>query len=454
MRRAPAVFAVLLVVATAAAPASAQAVPPPVILPGPPPLGPVAPPTPTEARAVCAVGTAVPGSDFRLRPSADVMLDYTGAWAFSSGAGQRVAVIDTGVSPHPRLPALQGGGDYVASSDGLTDCDARGTFVAGLIAAAPSPDDAFAGVAPGATILSIRQNSGAFSARGGGAAQNDPNANSQGYGSVQTLALAIVHAVDLGATVVNLSDVGCAAVGSGMDDAALGQAVRYAFERNVVVVAAAGDISSQGTCSRQNEVSDPNLPVAQAWNSVRTIASPSWFDDFVLSVAAVTPGEVRSEFSLSGPWVDIAAPGERLTSLSPNGGLANAWPDAQKGPAPVNGSGFAAALVSGVVALVRSRFPQMSAAEVMERIERTAHRPQAGPNTSVGNGVVDPVAALTYDLPPKDLVAVPQSGRPIAPPPKHQVADDRARTVVLGALAACAVIAAAALAVCKKPRRS
>ena len=127
------------------------------------------------------------------------MLEYRAAWRFSRGAGQKVAVIDTGVNRHPRLRALEPGGDYVSNSDGLQDCDAHGTLVAGIIAAAPSPDDSFAGVAPDATILSIRQNSGVFGPAGfGGTTTDDPNAVSPGYGNTQTLALAITRAVDLG----------------------------------------------------------------------------------------------------------------------------------------------------------------------------------------------------------------------------------------------------------------
>jgi membrane-anchored mycosin MYCP len=75
-----------------------------------------------------------PGSRFQLQTGADAMLNYAGAWQFSRGAGQKIAVIDTGVAPNPRLPGLEGGGDYVSSSDGLVDCDAHGTLVAGLIA--------------------------------------------------------------------------------------------------------------------------------------------------------------------------------------------------------------------------------------------------------------------------------------------------------------------------------
>ncbi|MET0473808.1 MAG: type VII secretion-associated serine protease mycosin, partial [Mycobacterium sp.] len=372
-------------------PAPAAAIGPPIIAPGPPPTGPVAPMDPTEQKTGGAQATTLPGTQFQRRPAGDMMLDYSAAWRFSRGAGQKVAVIDTGVSPNPRLLALEPGGDYVSSSDGLADCDAHGTLVAGIIAAAPSPDDGFTGVAPDAAILSIRQNSGVYSVKGTGSAQEDPNATSAGYGNTRTLAYAIVRAVDLGATVINLSEAACAPVGTNIDDAAVGQAVRYAFERNVVVVAAAGNVAPQGKCSAQNGAGDPNLPVADAWASVRTIASPAWFSDDVLTVGAVTMAGEPADFSLHGPWVDVAAPGERITSLSPTGpGLMNAWVDPTAGPVPVNGTSFAAPYVSGVVALVRSRFPEMSAGEVMERIKRTARTAASGPDDTVGYGVVDP----------------------------------------------------------------
>jgi membrane-anchored mycosin MYCP len=452
MRWAAVQAVVLLIACAALAPAPARAIGPPTVAPGPPPRGPVAPLGPTEQKAACGVGAVVPGSQFRTQPSADAMLNYTGAWRFSRGAGQKVAVIDTGVSPNPRLRALEPGGDYVSSSDGLVDCDVHGTLVAGLIAAAPSSDDTFAGVAPDATILSIRQNSIEYGAKGVGSAQNDPNAISLGYGNTLTLALAIVHAVDSGATVINLSEVACAPVGSGIDDVALGQAVRYAYERNVVVVAAAGNVNEQGLCSAQNDVADPNLPLVDAWSSVGMIASPAWFADYVLTVGAVTPDGQPADFSLHGPWVDVGAPGEQLISLSANGpGLANAWQNAQRGLLPINGTSFAAGFVSGLAALIRSRFPAMSAADVMERIKRTAHTPQAGPNAITGYGVIDPVAALTYDVPAVDSMPDPLAARAIAAPPEQDPGSDRASDIVLGVLAACVALAVIAVVAAKAP---
>lgn len=436
--------AVLWVAAVAAPPASA--VPPPVVPSGPPPTGPVAPPDPTEQKSNCGLGAVFPETDFRVQPSAEAQLDFASAWRFSRGAGQKVAVIDTGVSKHPRLPTLEGGGDYVSGTDGLEDCDAHGTLVAGIIAAAPSPDDGFAGVAPEAKILSIRQNSGVYAVKGSGAVQDDPNAVSTGYGNIHTLALAISRAVDLGATVINLSEEACAPVGAGLNDAELGLALRYAYERNVVVVAAAGNLKQQGMCGAQNVERDPNLPLRRQWDSVQTIASPAWFSDYVLTVAALTPSGGPADFSLRGPWVGVAAPGERIVSLDPHGpGLINAWQD-QRGLVPINGTSFAAPFVAGLVALVRSRFPSLSASQVMELIERTAHTDGPGPNTATGYGVIDPVAALTYQLPLAQKMPNPEVGRAIPGPPR-QHRDDRVRNTVLAVTGACVVLSMVALTV-------
>ena len=449
------VGAVLLVAAAGfLVPPAAGAIAPPVVEPGPPPTGPLGPPQPTELKAICGVPTGtLPATDFAKPTSADAMLNYRSAWRFSRGAGQKVAVIDTGVNRHPRLRALEPGGDYVSSSDGLQDCDAHGTLVAGIIAAAPSADDSFAGVAPDAAILSIRQNSGAFDLAGTGATTgDDPNATSTGYGNTQTLALAITRAVDLGATVINLSEVACAPVAAGLDDAAVGRAVRYAYERNVVVIAAAGNFNEQSMCGAQNVMADPNQPLERGWDTVGTIASPAWFDDYVLTVGAVTTSAAPAGFSLHGPWVAVAAPGERITSLDASGpGLINAQLG-RDGMVPLNGTSFAAPFVSGMVALIRSRFPELTAGQVMDLVKRTAHTPGEGPNPATGYGVVDPVAALTYHLAP---ATGPRSGAgtPISGPSQPDPGNVRARTIVFGVTAVSVALMAGAVCLAAVRRR-
>ena len=131
------------VVVLAAAPAvwsapAAWAIAPPTIDPAATPAdGPPSPPEPMRQGAYCTRVGTLPGTDYRVQPHYMDMLDLPDAWQFGRGAGVTVAVIDTGVSPHPRLPNLVGGGDYVGDSDGLQDCDAHGTFVASIIGAAP-----------------------------------------------------------------------------------------------------------------------------------------------------------------------------------------------------------------------------------------------------------------------------------------------------------------------------
>jgi membrane-anchored mycosin MYCP len=451
-RRLAALLAVAVWVVALAPPPQAWAIRPPVVEPGPAPTGPVAPTEPTELKSLCGIQTGtLPQTDYSLQTAAETMLDYRSAWRFSRGAGQKVAVIDTGVNPHPRLAALEGGGDYVSNTNGLQDCDAHGTLVAGIIAGQPSPEDGFAGVAPDAVIISIRQNSAVYGLQGAGGNQtNDPNAVSEGVGNTLTLAYAITRAVSLGATVINLSEVACSPVGAGLDDKPLGRAVRDAFEHNVVVVAAAGNYNTQGLCNAQNVMPDPNLPLQTAWDSVRTIASPAWYDQYVLTVGAVTPSAEPADFSLRGPWVAVAAPGERITSLNPNAPNLTNEVLTRQGWSQINGTSFAAPFVTGLVALIRSRFPELNAGQVMDLIKRTAHTPGVGPNAATGYGVIDPVAALTYRLPPGSRLPNPNAGSRIPGRPHPAPASKRALTIVFcvtaGAVALMAVVGAVSVA--------
>jgi len=171
-------------------------------------------------------------------------------------------------------------------------------------------------------------------------------------------------------------------------------------------------------CNAQNVMPDPNQSLNSGWDTVGTIASPAWFDDYVLTVGAVTTSAAPADFSLRGPWVSVAAPGERVTSLNPYGpGLINAQLS-QEGLVPLNGTSFAAPFVSGVVALVRSRFPELTAGQVMDLVERTARTPGAGPNQATGYGIVDPVAALTHQLAPA-AVRLSLNGRPLKSSPSQ-----------------------------------
>ncbi len=136
---AAALAAVLLSSGALAGLPPAYAISPPTIDPAAvPPDGPPGPPAPMKQNSYCTEVGVLPGTDFRLQPKYMDMLNLQEAWQFGRGAGVKVAVIDTGVSPHPRFPHLIPGGDYVMGGDGLSDCDAHGTIVASMIGAAPA----------------------------------------------------------------------------------------------------------------------------------------------------------------------------------------------------------------------------------------------------------------------------------------------------------------------------
>src|ERR1700731_701241 len=124
----------LIVAAVAVYRATAYAGNPPGI--GPAAVPPDSPPGPSatmKQSSYCTEVGVLPGSDFRVQPKYMDMLNLPEAWRFGRGAGVRIAVIDTGVAPHPRLAHLIPGGDYVMAGDGLSDCDAHGTLVASMI---------------------------------------------------------------------------------------------------------------------------------------------------------------------------------------------------------------------------------------------------------------------------------------------------------------------------------
>ena len=206
---------------------SALAVDQPKVDPGvPPPSGTPGPGQPMEQRGPCSASGVIPGSDPAVATPSQSMLNLPAAWRFSRGEGQVVAVIDTGVRPGPRLPNVDPGGDFVETTDGLTDCDGHGTLVAGIIAGQPG-DDGFSGVAPAARVLSIRMTSAKFSPRTPG---GDPLL-ARASQDVATLARAIVHAADLGARVINISAITCLPADRTIDQAALGAALRSAVAR-------------------------------------------------------------------------------------------------------------------------------------------------------------------------------------------------------------------------------
>jgi membrane-anchored mycosin MYCP len=373
----------------------------------PPPLPPDFP-TPTDSgepdraytpktQCVASKGSTAP---LEHKPWGQDLLRFEDVSDFATGKGQKVAVIDTGVSPHNYFQnRLEGGGDYVIKADnGLKDCDGHGTEVAGIIAANPEDETiGFRGIAPDAGIVSIRQSSANYEFK-------NPDTNtSVSAGNLGTLAQAIVRAANTpGVTVINMSVDSCRPASFGPiaePERQVQAALRYAVEeRNIVPVASAGNLP-EGDCKEQNSP-DPKNPT---W-----LVIPPWFSEYVLSVAAMTEDGSVADFSITGPWVSVAAPGTDIISLDPANpeGLANQTVDDKGNAQPIQGTSFAAPYVAGLAALVRQRFPELNAKQVMDRIKTTSSHPAAtgGHDNLVGYGMINPIAALTAFIPAEENI--------------------------------------------------
>ncbi|KAB1920611.1 type VII secretion-associated serine protease mycosin, partial [Micromonospora noduli] len=268
------------------------------------------------------------------------------AHKISTGRGVVVAVIDTGVEAgHPDLrgQVLAGGRSYGASGDGRADEDGHGTHMAGIIAAKGS-SDGVTGIAPGVKILPIklRKEDGVYKSAG--------------------MARGIRMAVDGGAKVINIS-IG----GAGLANPVEESAIKYALDHDVVVVASAGN-----TASGRTAVGSPaNAPG-------------------VIAVTGTTRGGAFWSGSVQGPEAVVAAPGDGIYNVANEGGYG--WGD---------GTSDSSAIVSGLAALIRSKYPDLSAPNVINRIIRTARDAGvSGRDPQYGFGVIDPTKALTANVPP------------------------------------------------------
>ncbi|MFD5034715.1 type VII secretion-associated serine protease mycosin [Streptomyces sp. NPDC058220] len=349
--------AALLVCATALT--GLTALPPAAYAGEPRPAAP--PPLALDGSGECAfpMKKQIAGTPWALQR---VMLDEL--WQDTKGKGVQVAVIDTGVdNAHPQLKSAvdaSAGADLLkgGTSDGTVDEVGHGTKVAGIIAARPLDGTGFVGLAPEATIIPIRQN------------------DEKNSGKDTTMAEAIDHAIAKGADVINISQDTTKPL---TPDSTLGQAVRRALDKEIVVVASAGNDGMDGKLKN---------------------TYPAAFDG-VLAVASSDRNNERAAFSQSGDFVGVAAPGVDIVSTVPG-----------YGQCVDNGTSFSAPYVAGVAALLRAKHGDWEAHEIVAQIEQTAERSINGQDSFVGWGVIDPVRALNEDD------RAPQSPRPDPGPPK------------------------------------
>ncbi|UQU61520.1 type VII secretion-associated serine protease mycosin [Couchioplanes caeruleus] len=302
---------------------------------------------------------------------------------FATGAGVRVAVLDSGVDgTHPQLRGqVARGKDYLhGSAGGQQDCIGHGTAVASIIAARHLQGSGLQGLAPDATIVPVR------------VSEQIPTADGAPSGP-QTSPGTFARAIDWAASPTggNADVINMSLVMTQKNDQ-VRAAVERALGRGVVIVAAVGN---------DGDENGRNLPPYPA-------AFPG-----VIGVGATDVNGVRGDFSQHGTYVDVMAPGVDVTVAARRAGHTSG-----------SGTSYATPYVSATAALVKQRFPSLTPAQVARRILATTDPAPGGAHSEqYGYGIVNPYRALTETLGPDS---------PAAPPPMVMHTEDPA-TVALAA---------------------
>jgi subtilisin family serine protease len=262
-------------------------------------------------------------SDVQPQMTAGADIKATTAWDVTKGdSGTVIAIVDTGVDmSHDELKNkfVSTGYDFVNGDSDATDDNSHGTWVAGIAAAETNNNEGIAGVAWNCKILPVKV------------------MDADGNGYYDQMIEGIMWAVDNGAKVINIS------AGGDADDPSLKAACKYAHDKNVVVVAAAG-------------------------NDGTSVSYPAAYDDYVLAVAATDYNDAWASFSNPGSQVDVAAPGVWILGPAPQwyvgpGYLPYVFGSGTSGSSPQ---------VAGLAALLISHKPWLTPNQVMNIIRYTA----------------------------------------------------------------------------------
>ncbi|MGE7435246.1 S8 family serine peptidase [Kitasatospora sp. NPDC001175] len=303
----------------------------------------------TVAGGLLLVGAPVASADYvRDTQWANQEFDLAKVWSVTRGDGVKVALIDSGVDDsHPDLTG-QVVDSYDPSGRGLAThpTDDHGTNMASMIAGhghGSGGSEGVVGLAPGVKLLS------AYKAT---AADNSADAED------------IRWAVDHGAKVINMS------IGGENATAKVDDAVAYAAAHDVLIVAAAGN---SGITPVEYPAKTPGILAVGATDKNRTIWAQSNY----------------------GPEVLLSAPGVRVAGAGTCAGGRYCIGDGTSG---------ATAYVSAAAALVRAKFPNLTANQVANRLVKSAYVPQSLqgvklPDPHYGYGIVQPYEALTQDIP-------------------------------------------------------
>jgi membrane-anchored mycosin MYCP len=312
------------------------------------------------------------------------------------GAGVTVAVIDSGVVDSPLLSVRQHVG---VGTEARAITFGHGSVVAGLIAGHAREDGKPIGIAPGAELIDLRvyDNDPAV------AGSDPPQVPIRSENVADALEWVAQRAGSLGIGVVNIS----LAV---PPSKALKQAVADAWAADVVVVAASGNRPQEG------QLNYDRFGEVRKGEDARDFVFPAGYDHVVAVNATQTgSGDVDlSQYVMQNSATDIAAPTSMAVSIAANGSTC---------VVPDIATSWATAEVSGVVALLRSRYDHESAPQIVARLLDTADGSTDARTSLRGAGVVQPVEALTRPLHPDGRGVLPRAhdeeGRtPRATPPE------------------------------------
>lgn len=276
-------------------------------------------------------------------------INIESAWEETKGDGVTVAVIDTGISRVPDLinSKFVPGYDFVNDRVDASDDFGHGTHVAGTIAQSTNNLYGVAGIAYEAKLMPLKV------------------LNAQGGGTVSDIAEAIKFAADNNADVINMS------LGGGGESQLMKEAIAYAHEKGVVIIAAAG-------------------------NSNRNAAAYPARYPHVIGVSALDPTGQKAPYSNFGAGIDISAPGGSMTKDNPNGGILQNTIDPRTGKsifASFQGTSMASPHVAGVAALVKSTGVN-NPDEIESILTQSSKKVGEDPLNHFGSGHLDAAAAI------------------------------------------------------------
>ncbi|WP_338551944.1 S8 family peptidase [Paenibacillus sp. KS-LC4] len=259
-------------------------------------------------------------------------------WKLSKGSDQViVAVLDTGVQlDHPDLQGKLLEGTNIVDSEAKPDDDVgHGTHVAGIIGASVNNGEGVAGLSWYNKVMPVKV------------------LDSSGAGSTYSVAQGLIWATDHGAKVINMS------LGNYAQADFLHDAIKYAYDHDVVLIAASGN----------DNTDRPGYPAAY----------PE-----VFAVAATDSAQKKASFSNYGDYIDVAAPGDSIASTYPGGQYA-----------ALSGTSMASPHVAALAGLIRSVNPDLTNEEVMEIMRKSAvDLGDPGKDVYFGYGEIDIDRAL------------------------------------------------------------